>query len=341
MHRAQQWIRPLTHRDAEEPLGQGQGLAHREAIRRAAASDRGGQVLVQQVPHRIHHRLVQHVVVERHLVPARDPDELHARVGEDALDGGPVAHRQPDQRQGHHRRDRHRPGPPEIVAMGPEPSGVGHRGHRDGRDCAQQGRDGARVLPEERLERHPDVVGLGEVGEEHLPEVLVALVIEEQIDAGHQEIQGGQRPERARQHGAAGAAGDQEHGAHGEQLRGESGGVQAEAAGDHRGGCAAAGWAEPGHEQRAVDAEDQHVQGEHARGVGGEPKRARRRAHRTPNSARKNPTRWPKPAPLSSAQMLRSAKNVHTPAIRRTRVRAEGAGAAAVPRRPCSRRIDT
>ena len=72
---------------------------------------------------------------------------------------------------------------------------------------------------------------------------------------------------------------------------------------------------EPRHEEQAVGGQQEEVEGDQAERVGGQPEGAWPAAHRTPKSDTKNSTRCPKVAALASAQMLMSAKKVHTPAI--------------------------
>jgi hypothetical protein len=108
---------------------------------------------------------------------------------------------------------------------------VARRDHDEpGQDEAEQG-DERGVLEQERTERHPDVAGLGEIREEHLPEMLVALADEEEIDGRHDRVERGGDPEESHQDTAAGVAREQDEAEDDEQLQAQHRRIEAEPAG--------------------------------------------------------------------------------------------------------------
>ena len=199
------------------------------------------------------------------------------------------------------------------------------------------------MAPEEGAQRHADIAGLGQVGEEHLPEMLVALANEEEIDGRHGRVDRGDHPQARDHRAAARVAREQGEAADDEQLEPQERHIQAEPMEQDGGYLAPRGASgKPRHEEEAVGGQQEEVERDEAEGVGGQPDGARPVAHRRPKRDTKNSTRRPKVAELASAQMPMSAKKVHTPAIRRIRVGIEaGVAAAAAPRRCCSRRIET
>ena len=173
--------------------------------------------------------------------------------------------------------------------------------------------------------------------------MLVALADEEEIDGRHGRVERGEQPEARHQNVAARVTREQDEAADDEQLEAQERQVQAEPVEEHGGYLTPRGApGEPRDEQEAVGGQEDEVERHQAEGGGGEPHGTRDRpVHRSPKSARTKSARWANDAVPASPQMPMRAKNVQTPAIRRSRT-AEPAGAAAgVPRRCCSRRMDT
>ncbi len=221
----------------------------------------------------IDHGLVERVVVQRHLVAARDPRDLGLGPAAHLLDRDRLRHRERAQReraQGEQRgrtrdaTDRSGGAPRRRTWR------VGERG--EARQDQDHQRDQEGMLPEEGAQRHPDVAGLGQVREEHLPEMLVALADEEEIDRRHGRVDRGDHPE-ARDHGAAARVPrEQREAAEDEQLEAQERQVQAEPVEQHGGHLAPRGApGEPRHEQEAVGGQQDEVERDQAEGVGGQP----------------------------------------------------------------------
>ena len=258
-HRAKHGIRSLAFRHAEQALGGVQRFSGRQPVRRATAGEGGWQVLVEQVPERIDDCLVEHVVVEEHLMAAREDGDLGVRPPRLALDDDRMQHGQDQKEQDGQREPHGARRAPEIVTLAGDGEGVAKSDDEHAHGQKEQAQDQDGVLVEEGGGRHPDVPRLGEVGEEHFPEVLVALVKEEEVDHEGEEVEIRDRPQSADEHRAARVAGEERNGARREDLEAEHGRIQAKTADEHDRQLGGSSVSEPGDEEEAVEGEEQDV----------------------------------------------------------------------------------